>query len=125
MTVPVLTVTRRRGCARPTQDMVAGQVGHAGALAASHVGVGSGRGHGLAQLLRKEVVQSHVVCVRGRVRKRRHVTTTSAQYGVSGLPGHNARLLVGREREPEPGLVMDPHSDYHMRGKYREGDIEL
>ena len=116
MTVPVLIVTRRKECVQQTQDMVAGQVGQDGALAVSHVEGGSGRGQDLVLLLRREVGLSHVVCVRERGRKRRHVTTTSAQYGVSGLHGHNARLLVGREKEQEPGLVMDLPLDSPLKG---------
>ena len=125
VTVPVWTVTRRRACAQPTQDMVAGQDGHAGDLAASHVEVGSGRGHVLALLQRKEVAQSPVVSVRGREKKRKHVTTTNAHFGVSGLLGRNAQLPVGREREPEPGLVMDLPSDSRTKGKNRNEGLKM
>ena len=125
VTVPVWTVTRRRACAQPTQDMVAGQDGHAGDLAASHVEGGSDRGHGLVLLLRKEVVQSHVVCAKEREKKRKLVTTTNAHFGVNGLLGRNARQHVVREREPEQGHVMDLPSDSHMKGKYKEGEIKL
>ena len=37
VTVRVWIVTKRRGCAQPTQDMVAGRDGLSGALAAGHV----------------------------------------------------------------------------------------
>ena len=37
VTVRVWIVTKMRGCAQPTQDMVAGQDGLSGALAAGHV----------------------------------------------------------------------------------------
>ena len=37
VTVRVWIVTKKRGCAQPTQDMVAGQDGLSGALAAGHV----------------------------------------------------------------------------------------
>ena len=61
---------------------------------------------------------SHVVSAREKEMKRRHAMTINVLSGVSGHRGHNARLLVGKENEQEPGLVMDLPSDCHLKGKY-------
>ena len=117
MTVHVWIVMMKRGCARPTQDMVVGQDGLSGALAVSHVVGESGRGPAHAWRLRRVGEQSHVVYARGKEMKRRHVMTIHALSGVSGHLGHNARLLVGKESEQGKELVMDLPSDFHLKGK--------
>ena len=50
--------------------------------------------------------------------KRRLAMTINVLSGVSGHLGLNARLLVGKENEQEPGLVMDLPLDCHLKGKY-------
>ena len=59
-----------------------------------------------------------MVSAKEREMKRRHAMTINALSGVSGHLGHNARLLVGKENELEPGLVMDLPSDCHLKGRY-------
>ena len=44
--------------------------------------------------------------------------TINVLSGVSGHPGHNAQLLVGKEREQGKELVMDLPLDSHLNGNY-------
>ena len=59
-----------------------------------------------------------MVSVKEREMRRRLAMTINVLSGVSGHLGLNARLLVGKENEQEPGLVMDLPSDCHLKGKY-------
>ena len=60
-----------------------------------------------------------MVCAKGKEMKRRHVMTIHVLSGVSGHLGHNARLLVGKEREQGKELAMGLPLDFHLRGKFR------
>ena len=59
-----------------------------------------------------------MVSAREKEMKKKLAMTTNVLSGVSGHLGHNARLLVGKENELEPGLVMDLPSDCHLKGRY-------
>ena len=59
-----------------------------------------------------------MVSAREKEMKRRHAMTINVLSGVSGHLGPTAWLLVGKENELEPGLVMDLPSDCHLKGRY-------
>ena len=66
-----------------------------------------------------------MVCAKEMEMKRRHVMTINVLSGVSGHLGHNAQLLVGKEREQGKELVMGLPLDFHLRGKFRLNNYRL
>ena len=109
----VLTVTRRRGCARQTRGTAAGRAGLAGAPVAGPVAGGWGRGPGSArprQLTGRGL--SRAGCARESGRRRRAAATGSVRTGASGSPGVSAALSAGGGREPDRELVTARTSEW-------------
>ena len=98
--------------------MAAGQGGPSGGPVVKLVEVEWGREPDHVELLRKEEEeQNHAIFVKEREKKRKHVMTTSVLFGVNGLHGHSALLLVVRVNEHGQEHVMDPILEFPLRGK--------